>query len=169
MGHQSYVQLCSKMTSFLPSEGVSKITFGSICSRSLWLSSIRFNQWGVFLNIGKFDIVIFWQDLFLYIHRTTWISTKKKVTGKKNILLIQDGMRQEKCPKNNNPPTPYSELWGIFISDTPILASLYGEQSYISQVVYKSVNLQYNTMWRWADGTIVPPSDGPMFILIDLE
>ena len=32
------IVLCSKMTSFPPSEGVSKITFGSICSRSLWLS-----------------------------------------------------------------------------------------------------------------------------------
>ena len=51
---------------------------------------------------------------------------KKESDRKKNILLIQDGMRQEKCPKNNNPPTPYSELWGIFISDTPILAFLYG-------------------------------------------
>ena len=28
--YQSYVLLCSKMTSFPPSEGVSKITFGSI-------------------------------------------------------------------------------------------------------------------------------------------
>ena len=37
MGHQSYVLLCSKMTSFPPSEGVSEITFGSICSRSLWI------------------------------------------------------------------------------------------------------------------------------------
>jgi hypothetical protein len=35
MGHQSYVLLCSKMTSFLPSEGVSEITFGSISSRTL--------------------------------------------------------------------------------------------------------------------------------------
>ena len=31
----------------------------------------------------------------------------------------------------------------------------------------KSDNLQYNTVGRWVDGTIVPPSDGPMFILID--
>ena len=29
------IMLCSKMTSFLSSEGVSEITFGSICSRSL--------------------------------------------------------------------------------------------------------------------------------------
>ena len=33
MGHQSYVLLC-----FQPSEGVNKITFGSICSRSLCLN-----------------------------------------------------------------------------------------------------------------------------------
>ena len=33
----------------------------------------------------------------------------------------------------------------------------------------KSDNLQYNTMERWIDGTIVPPSDGPRFILIDWE
>ena len=30
-------------------------------------------------------------------------------------------------------------------------------------------NLQYNTVGRWVDGTIVPPSDGPMFILVDWE
>jgi hypothetical protein len=42
MRHQSYVLLCSKMTSFPPSEGVSEITFGSICSRSLWLELFWF-------------------------------------------------------------------------------------------------------------------------------
>ena len=41
MGHQSYVLLCSKITSFPPSEGVSEITFGSICSRSLWPIPIK--------------------------------------------------------------------------------------------------------------------------------
>ena len=40
MGHQRYVLLCSKMTSFPPSEGVSKITFGSICSRFPCLVSL---------------------------------------------------------------------------------------------------------------------------------
>ena len=30
-------------------------------------------------------------------------------------------------------------------------------------------NLQYNTVGRWVEGTIVPPSDGPMLILIDWE
>ena len=30
-----YVVKCSKMTSYPPSEGLSEITFGSICSRSL--------------------------------------------------------------------------------------------------------------------------------------
>ena len=30
----------------------------------------------------------------------------------------------------------------------------------------KSDNLQYNTVGRWYDGMIVPPPDGPMFILI---
>ena len=34
-------------------------------------------------------------------------------------------------------------------------------------LVLKSVNLQYNTVERRVDGMIVPPSDGPMFILID--
>ena len=33
----------------------------------------------------------------------------------------------------------------------------------------KSDNPQYNTVGQWVDGTIVPPSDGPMFILIDWE
>ena len=33
----------------------------------------------------------------------------------------------------------------------------------------KSDNLQYNTVGQWVHGTIVPPSDGPMFILIDWE
>ena len=31
----------------------------------------------------------------------------------------------------------------------------------------KSVNLQFNTVGRWDNDMIVPPSDGPMFILID--
>ena len=31
----------------------------------------------------------------------------------------------------------------------------------------KSDNLQYNTVGRWVDETIVLPSDGPMFILVD--
>ena len=35
--------------------------------------------------------------------------------------------------------------------------------------VLKSNNLQYNTMEKWIDGTIVTPSDGPRFILIDWE
>ena len=30
-----------------------------------------------------------------------------------------------------------------------------------------SVNLQFNMVERWDDDMIVPPSDGPMFILID--
>ena len=34
---------------------------------------------------------------------------------------------------------------------------------------YKSDNLQYNTVGQRDDSMIVPPSDGPMFILIDWE
>ena len=33
----------------------------------------------------------------------------------------------------------------------------------------KSDNLEYNTMERWIDGLIIPPLDGPMFILIEWE
>ena len=33
----------------------------------------------------------------------------------------------------------------------------------------KSDNLEYNTMERWIDGLIIPPLDGPMFILIERE
>ena len=33
----------------------------------------------------------------------------------------------------------------------------------------KSVNLQFNTVGRWDDDMIVPPSDGPMIIWIDWE
>ena len=33
----------------------------------------------------------------------------------------------------------------------------------------KSDNLLYNTIGRWDDRTIVPPFDGPIIILIDLE
>ena len=33
----------------------------------------------------------------------------------------------------------------------------------------KSDNLRYNMMERWINGSIVPPSDGPMFILIEWE
>jgi hypothetical protein len=40
--------------------------------------------------------------------------------------------------------------------------SAYGE-------ILKSVNLQYNKVERRVDETIVPPSDGPMSILIDWE
>ena len=39
----------------------------------------------------------------------------------------------------------------------------------VSGLVQKFDNLQYDTMARWVDGMIVPPSDGPMFILIDWE
>jgi hypothetical protein len=35
--------------------------------------------------------------------------------------------------------------------------------------IQKSNNLQYNTVRRWVDGTIILPSDGPMFILITWE
>ena len=38
-------------------------------------------------------------------------------------------------------------------------------QKYLT--VVKSVNLQFNTAGRWDDDMIVPPSDGPMFFLID--
>ena len=37
------------------------------------------------------------------------------------------------------------------------------------QHMLKSDNLQYNTVGRWVDGTIVPPSYGLMFILIDWQ
>ena len=30
-------------------------------------------------------------------------------------------------------------------------------------------NLQHNTEGRWVNGTIFPPFDGPLFILIDWE
>ena len=33
--------------------------------------------------------------------------------------------------------------------------------------IQKSVNLQFNTVGRWDDDMIVPPSDGPMIIWID--
>ena len=33
----------------------------------------------------------------------------------------------------------------------------------------KSVNLQFNTVGRWDDDMIIPPSDGPMNIWIDWE
>ena len=36
-------------------------------------------------------------------------------------------------------------------------------------ICYKSVNLRYITVGRLDDDMIVPPSDGPMFILIDWE
>ena len=35
--------------------------------------------------------------------------------------------------------------------------------------VLKSVNLQFNTVGRWDNDMIVPPSDGPMIIWIDWE
>ena len=39
----------------------------------------------------------------------------------------------------------------------------------ISETVMKSVNLRYITVGRLDDDMIVPPSDGPMFILINWE
>ena len=36
-------------------------------------------------------------------------------------------------------------------------------------LIYTSDNIQYNTVGRWVDGTIVLLSDDPMLILIDLE
>ena len=57
MGHQSYVLLCSKMTSFPPSEGVSEITFDSICSRSLWTSQSSKIYQGPALHILRIIII----------------------------------------------------------------------------------------------------------------
>ena len=36
-----------------------------------------------------------------------------------------------------------------------------------AKFILNSVNLQFNTVGRRDDDMIVPPSDGPMFILID--
>ena len=36
-------------------------------------------------------------------------------------------------------------------------------------IIIKSFNVQYNKVERQVDETIIPPSDGPMFILIDWE
>ena len=40
---------------------------------------------------------------------------------------------------------------------------------FASPLILKSVNLQFNTVGRWDDDMIVPPSDGPMIIWIDWE
>ena len=40
---------------------------------------------------------------------------------------------------------------------------------YLHDICQKSDNLQYNTEGQWVDRTIVIPSDGSMFILIDWE
>ena len=44
----------------------------------------------------------------------------------------------------------------------------------LQQYVYGTMNpasdsLQYNMVGRWNDNMIVPPSDGPMLIVIDWE
>ena len=57
-----YVLLCSKMTSFPPSEWVSKITFGSICSRSLWLV-----QWNCCLTTGTTTIRLSSREPFFHL------------------------------------------------------------------------------------------------------
>ena len=50
------------------------------------------------------------------------------------------------------------------LSNRSLLSSLT-----VTSHTLKSDNLQYNTVGRWVDGTIVPPSDGPMFTLMDWE
>ena len=45
-------------------------------------------------------------------------------------------------------------------ASTPLMEAAQGKY-------LKSVNLQFNTVGRRDDDMIVPPSDGPMFILID--
>ena len=45
-----------------------------------------------------------------------------------------------------------------------------GRDRKINPALHKKYdNLQYAMVGRWVDGTIVLPSDGPMFILIDWE
>ena len=44
-----------------------------------------------------------------------------------------------------------------------------GDHNLIVRGDQKSVNLQFNTVGRRDDNMIVPPSDGPMFILINWE
>ena len=55
----------------------------------------------------------------------------------------------------------YFELPSCFFIPRPIENKVH---TYI-----ESDNFQYNTAGKWVDGTIVRPSDGPMFILIDWE
>ena len=55
MGNQSYVMLCSKMTSFQPSEGVGKITIGSIQSRPPWLRLMFRGAWAQGRLVGIFQ------------------------------------------------------------------------------------------------------------------
>ena len=48
-----------------------------------------------------------------------------------------------------------------------LLSSEAKVQQAVRDIHIKSVNLQFNTVGRWDDDMIDPPSDGPMFILID--
>ena len=57
--HDALKMLCSKMTSFPPSEGVSEIPFGLICSRSLWIIVMLREHINPLLTTSSFKLVLF--------------------------------------------------------------------------------------------------------------
>ena len=63
-----------------------------------------------------------------------------------------------------------SSSYSLCSSLFPFQSSEFGSSTISNRLAQvNSVNLQFNTVGRWDDDMIVPPSDGPMFILIDWE
>ena len=80
-----------------------------------------------------------------------------------NALILNSEFRVEPRPSSIELHCTIVQQWGrnwdlLLIFQQNVCSSL-----------YKSDNLQYNTMERWIDGMIVPPAYGPRFILIDWE
>ena len=123
MRHQSYVLFCSKMISFPRSEGVSKITFGSICSRYLWLvtyqsfliwylcKKIKPNKlflkiepdkpekWSDGLQDRAIELVtqkgLVWFHFFIIALNFLYITNRHKNQGKRKLLVHCDCLTQE--------------------------------------------------------------------------
>ena len=90
-----------------------------------------------------------------------WLITKNSIFNSLNLYnFIHSNLKSLVRSVASSLLMWKSAFLSVFVSHAPLSESL------TSKPVLKSDNLQYNTMERWIDGTIVPPSDGPMFILI---
>ena len=115
-----------------------------------------------------------------------WISFRKKVTLTAFPFEVQFYMAIIFCDswvKVTSEHLLLTALWlfELFEGLTLSTRNIYDVKEYIlKKVLYvagyftvcsylKSDNLQCNTVGRWDDGMIVPPTDGPIIILIDCQ